>query len=255
VTAHLNPTVPKRRCGSYFPSVDLGRCNKDQRPRAYPLPLADDPNSAQAKSGGALAGVRWSMALAHYSTFWNALRNSQAIVNRREEISPEVLLHRLPTTAWCGPAASGEQSPRHRGSRGEIDGRRSPTILWRCLAIAHRYLSAHHVRYPPAAGSLLSSANGAHGMECSGRRGLVEGAGSTGRWLYSRDVGNLQDGFPTTSPHVELSARWLRPREKSVTRKRLSWWPHTLEKARASARMSGWQGGPPVDTTHSWTTR
>jgi hypothetical protein len=68
VTAHLNPTVPIRRCGSYFPPVDLGRCNKDRRPGAYPLPLADDPNSAQAKSGGALAGVRRSMALAHYST-------------------------------------------------------------------------------------------------------------------------------------------------------------------------------------------
>jgi hypothetical protein len=103
------------------------------------------------------------------------------------------------------------------------------------------------VRYPPAAGSLLSSANRAHGMECSGRRGLVEGAGSAGRWLYSRDVGKSARRFvDDLSPprgaigEVVETAREVRVEEAPVVLV-----PQVREgqSQHAHERMTGWPTG------------
>jgi hypothetical protein len=61
---------------------------------------------ALVNDGGAIAGVRRSMALVHYSPIHNTLHKSQAKANRREEVSPEAKMGTRSDTVWCGTLAS-----------------------------------------------------------------------------------------------------------------------------------------------------
>jgi hypothetical protein len=74
-------------------------------PRLFFIPQPEH-GRAQVNDGRAIAGVRRSMALVHYSPIRNTLHKSQAKANRGEEVSPEVKMGTRSDTVWCGTLAS-----------------------------------------------------------------------------------------------------------------------------------------------------
>jgi hypothetical protein len=90
------------------------RLSHDQRLWRILFLLIPTTRRCASVDGGALVGVRLSMALVLYSSSRNALHDAQAMAHHREDVSPGFTRCRLSPTVRrrsTGSERNGEQSP------------------------------------------------------------------------------------------------------------------------------------------------